>query len=347
MNNALSLFTSATIRLTFWYVSILMTLSILFSVIIFLITTAELSSNINSLQQALFGLNNSIDVSQYQALRIAQVGEVRANLIAALVVTNLGIFITGSIGCYHLAKRNLRPIEEMHEAQSRFTSDASHELRTPLASMKVELEVALRDANATKTELRDTLASSLEEVNKLTNLSHNLLQLSRLEHNKIHSETVILHDAVMAVRKRFSEQARLQVTGSSSLSVRANQSNVEELLTILLDNAFKYSPRNTPVTLTLIKRRGMAGFVMTNEGKGIDPQALPHIFDRFYRTDRSRSSHETTGYGLGLSLAKKIVELHSGDLTVSSGINAPTTFTVLLPSPQKITQRTRRPRPSV
>lgn len=342
MNNALSLFASATIRLTFWYVSILMTMSVLFSVIIFSIANAELSSSISSIQQAVFGLNSITDLPQYQDLRTTQIGEARGNLLVALVMTNLGIFIAGSIGCYHLAKRNLRPIEEIHEAQSRFTSDASHELRTPLASMKIELEVALRDTSATKAELRDALESNLEEVNKLTQLSHNLLQLSRLEHNNIRPETVNLHEAIATAKKRFSQQSRLQVTGSSSLTVRANQSNVEELLTILLDNAFKYSPSTTPVMLTIIRRRGMAGFTIANEGKGIHPQSLPHIFDRFYRTDRSRSSYDTTGYGLGLSLAKKIVELHGGDLTVSSGVNALTTFTVLLPMHQKMSAHSRR-----
>jgi signal transduction histidine kinase len=82
----------------------------------------------------------------------------------------------------------------------------------------------------------------------------------------------------------------------------------------------------------LIGRRQMAGFEVANEGKGIQAEALPHIFDRFYRADTSRTGGEKRGYGLGLSLAKKIVELHNGELSVSSGMERLTTFRVLLPN---------------
>src|SRR5690606_24862255 len=112
------------------------------------------------------------------------------------------IWLAGGVGSYYLARRTLRPIEEAHEAQSRFTSDASHELRTPLASMKTELEVALRDPALNKEEMRELLVSNLEEVDKLTKLSQNLLQLSRLEQENIQLERVVLREVISGVVAR-------------------------------------------------------------------------------------------------------------------------------------------------
>ena len=111
----------------------------------------------------------------------------------------------------------------------------------------------------------------------------------------------------------------------------ANHSHVEELLTILIDNALKYSPEDSGIEITTFRQKQMAGFKIANYGPGIPVETLPHIFDRFYRADKSRSSGDEKGYGLGLSLAKKIVELHSGTLAVSSAEGAMTTFSVMFP----------------
>jgi signal transduction histidine kinase len=266
-------------------------------------------------------------------MRNMQVQQARVNLVGSLVITNVCIWFAGGIGSYYLARRTLLPIENAHEAQSRFTSDASHELRTPLASMKVELEVALRDPKLSKDDIRQLLASNLEEVNKLTKLSHTLLQLSRLDHASIDHEPVLLNSAITTVLARFqSSRQRIIYTDLPPVSVMANQSHIEELLTIFIDNALKYSPNNSLVTLTLVQQKQLSGFDITNTGKGIPADELPRIFDRFYRSDTSRTSGAKKGYGLGLSLAKKIVELHGGELTVSSQPEQFTTFRILLPN---------------
>jgi two-component system sensor histidine kinase CiaH len=274
-----------------------------------------------------------LDPLRYDTMRDVQIQQARLNLIGSLVITNLCIWIAGGIGSYYLARRSLRPIEEAHEAQSRFTSDASHELRTPLASMKVELEVALRDPKLSKDDIRELLASNLEEVNKLTKLSHTLLQLSRLDHDNIEHAPVSLNSAIATVLARFqSSRQRIIYTDLPPTKVMANQSHIEELLTIFVDNALKYSPADSPITLTLVQQKQLSGFDITNTGEGIPAENLPKIFDRFYRSDTSRTNGSKKGYGLGLSLAKKIVELHSGELTVSSLPGQFTTFRVLLPN---------------
>lgn len=323
------MFRSATFQLTAWYLGILVAISLLFSVVIYSISLSEVSTRLGFIR-------TSFDLSptRYEMIRDVQLHEAEANLVLSLSITNLAIWIAGGFGSYYLARRTLRPIEEVHEAQSRFTSDASHELRTPLASMRTELEVALRDPNLSQHEAREILASNLEEVNKLTNLSQMLLQLSRLEHSKLKREKIALEPTIRSVMKRLDKNGeRIRLEGKPRRII-AHPASIEELLIILLDNALKYSPPNSKVTIRLITQLHMSGFDITNSGKGIPKQDLPHIFDRFYRVDQSRTGGDKKGYGLGLSLAKKIVQLHNGELSVSSSKNQ-TTFRVLLPSISK------------
>jgi signal transduction histidine kinase len=110
--------------------------------------------------------------------------------------------------------------------------------------------------------------------------------------------------------------------------VKANAASIEELFTILVDNALKYSPEKSRIHASLNQENKQAVFMITNEGKGIPREKLPHIFDRFYRADESRTEK---GAGLGLSLAKEIVAIHKGELTVSSAEGKETTFSVFLP----------------
>lgn len=327
------MFHSATLKLTGWYLSILILISLSFSMVIYTVASREVGSRLSfepSDPQILRIYNHA----QLDELRQSQVEESRHTLFAALAVANIVLWAAGGFVSYHLARRTLRPIEEAHEAQSRFTSDASHELRTPLASMKTELEVALRDPELTEKDMRELLESNLEEVNKLSSLSYNLLQLSRLEHNKIAHEPVDLEVALGAVVNRFSANHRRFALPQSEapLLVMANQANVEELLTILIDNALKYSAPTSKVSIEFARDRLTSGFTVTNSGPGIPAEKLPFIFDRFYQVESSRTSGDKKGYGLGLSLAKKLVEIHGGSLTASSQPGAKTTFEVMLPN---------------
>jgi signal transduction histidine kinase len=325
-------FKSATLKLTTWYLAILIAISLLFSVVIYSIASSEVGSRLGYFQSApqySFNINNRTVFDNYREL---QIHEAEASLITSLFITNICIWIAGGIGSYYLARRTLQPIEEAHEAQSRFTSDASHELRTPLASMKAEIEVALRDPSLSKAEMHELLESNLEEVNKLSNLSHMLLQLSRLEHDGIAREEVPLTETIASVIERTSKtNTRIVFNPGKPRAVAANTSSVEELLAILLDNALKYSPDDSKVTINSLHKKDMAGFEIINAGDGIPADVLPHIFERFYRADTSRTSGDKKGYGLGLALAKKIVELNKGELSVSSAPGQLTTFKVLLP----------------
>jgi signal transduction histidine kinase len=272
-----------------------------------------------------------------EAFRISETDEAAHKIILGLIYANLLVLVGGGVGSFLMARRALKPIEEAHEAQSRFTSDASHELRTPLAAMKAEIEVTLRDTASSKSELREVLSSNLEEIEKLSRLAEMLLNLSRLDHDKLERTAVNIPALTKEVIRMYNQpSSRITVSSPKSIpAVVGNKSAIHELLSILIDNALKYSPADSLIAVTISKHSKSVRFEITNTGPGIAAAKLPHIFDRFYRGDTSRTHSASKGYGLGLSLAKKIVELHDGELSVTSTPNAATIFTVLLPSFQK------------
>lgn len=340
------MFQSATLKLTGWYVLILMTISLLFSVTIYGISAGEIDTQLEQFQLRYESDGMSVyapdgtSIPNFDQVRNDQNARAHSNLFFSLLYINLLILIAGGTASYVLARRTLRDIEEVHTAQSRFTSDASHELRTPLAVMKTELELVLRDSSASKAEYREILESNLEEVDKLTRLSHMLLQLSKAEYSELEMDEIELKEVVEQVLKRQPQSSsRIKVTTAKNLPrAHGNLASIEELVMILVDNALKYSPTDSLVTIHLSRRSGKACFEITNTGTGISEQDLPRIFDRFYRADTSRTHGTQSGYGLGLALAKKIVEIHKGELSATSALNHATTFTVLLPSYKKIKQ---------
>lgn len=338
----INMFQSATLKLTGWYLLILMTISILFSVSIYQITSQEINVRLERLQTNLQVRGNFL-LPDNDNLRIDEASEASTHISIGLIYANLLIFISGGIGSFLLARRTLQPIQEVHEAQSRFTSDASHELRTPLATMKTEIEVVLRDKQASKQDLEEVLTSNLEEVEKLSRLSEMLLNLSRLDHDKLEWTAVNLDDVTRDVVRNYHQPTgRIVIKSKTHALVEGNEAAIVELVSILVDNALKYSPDDSTISIKLSRRNRHLEFEISNSGQGIDPERLPHIFDRFYRADSSRTTHSQKGYGLGLSLAKKIVELHRGELSASSAPDHITTFTVLLPVYQKFSSNKGR-----
>jgi signal transduction histidine kinase len=111
----------------------------------------------------------------------------------------------------------------------------------------------------------------------------------------------------------------------------ADMPNLEEAIVTLLDNAIKYSPKNSEVRVSATKNQKFAHLSITDEGPGIDKKDLPHIFERFYRSDKARCKNKEQGYGLGLAIAKKIVDLHAGKISVDSKNNKGSVFTICLP----------------
>lgn len=342
------MFHSATLKLTLWYLLILTGVGLMFSVVIYQIASSEIDSRLENVQQRLQNEADDRNIIfpeyDFAALRLLQAKQAETSLFTSLIYMNILFLVVGGAASYVMARRALRPIEQAHDEQSRFTSDASHELRTPLAAMKTELEVALRDPTLSKNEMKELLESNLEEVDKLSKISQTLLLLSRLEHGALTTGRVAFDDIVRrTIENHNKKKPRIIYTHPDKpLYITAHYISIEELVTILTDNALKYSPASSKVRISLVRKGKKAQLKVINTGKGIQPEALPFIFERFYRADESRTGGEKTGFGLGLSLAKKIVEVHGGDLSASSQPGKETVFTVSLPLYESSTKRKSR-----
>ncbi|MDD3887712.1 MAG: HAMP domain-containing sensor histidine kinase [Patescibacteria group bacterium] len=334
-------FKSAYLKLTAFYVLIVMIISVFFSLVLYRISSNELNQSLRqqmrNLQELQFFEGSMNYISDFELMRLQQLAQANHNLKYYLIYFNSVIFVVSFGLGYFLAKRTLKPIRQMMESQNRFTADASHELRTPLTAMKSEIEVNLRDQNLNLENAKKLLRSNLEEVEKLENLSSSLLKLANYENNKnLAMENVALEDIIAESYLRVERQAKeKQITFENDLKnikINGNRDSLIQLFKILLDNAIKYSKPNSKIFILMDKIGNDAVIKVRDQGMGIEEEDLKHIFDRFYRTDLSRSKNKNNGYGLGLSIAMQIVKMHKGKINVESQINQGSEFTVILPA---------------
>jgi heavy metal sensor kinase len=218
-----------------------------------------------------------------------------------------------------------------------FSIDASHELRTPLTIMRGEMELALHSEKSPQ-EYRRVIASNLEETIRMSAIVENLLTLSKADLGRveIQHEVVPLHEVIRDLYEDgevLAEKKNIKVTleNVDEVNVPGDKVRIRQLLLNLIDNAIKYTPENGSVSLSLKHLNGMATVSVCDTGIGIPTQEIPKIFDRFYRVDKARS-RAMGGSGLGLSIAKWIVDAHGGKIEVRSEIHRGSTFTVYLPA---------------
>lgn len=331
------MFKSVVLKLTGRYLVIIMALSIGFSLFLYKVYTDELNRT-QYLQGTFFNTAFPGGLPGFDAFNQSQSAETRERLFSNLILFNLVVLIGGCTGGYVLARRTLRPIRDAFVAQSRFVADASHELRTPLTAMQTEIEVALRDNQLTLPDAQALLRSNLEEVAKLRDLSNNLLGLARQDRGGISMTKISLRtiadDALRQITPLLRQKNIHAENLVEPLTIKGNLSSLTELLVILLDNAIKYSSSDSQVKVSTRRQGAMVSLAVTDHGIGISPEALPHIFDRFYRADQSRSKAKASGYGLGLSIAKEIISAHHGDIKVHSIVGKGSTFVITLPLAQ-------------
>lgn len=325
----IKLFDIAYMRLTLWYVAIIMVISLLFSFWVY--TQAR-----NELQ---FGLNRVIQIKPFTSGEFGGIVDdrldaSRSRLFGKLVLFNIVVLLAGAGASYWLARRTMRPVEEAVEAQERFTADASHELRTPLAAMKSEIEVGLRDQKLTKDDAITLLKSNLEEVDRLGNLAEGLLTLTQND-TPPQRKPVALDDVAGKATARLrplAEAKKIQIMRElQPVRVAGDDVAIDKICSILLDNAIKYSPENTIITVRTYHKDDSSYMEIEDQGIGIKATELPHIFDRFYRADSSRSKTHVAGHGLGLSIAQKLAEQMDGKVTATSKPGKGSTFVLVLP----------------
>lgn len=319
-------FTIAITKLTAFYVLIVMFISIGFSAAIYQISSKEIDRGLgrqNTMMQNIPSRYDSLVLDDFASFRNQQLEDSNNRLQTNLVYFNLLILILSTFASYFLAHWTLRPLEEAIEEQNRFTADASHELKTPLAAMRSEIEVSLRDKNCNLNETKKLLNSNLEEIEKLETLSGALLKLAKLdETQKIDFTTLNLDEIIVEAYEKVESLAKKKDIDIDAKLVNAkifgDKSSLTELFVILFDNAIKYSPSDTKIKLKLSSDGKHSEISIKDHGVGIKSSQLPHIFDRFYRADQSRNKEKAEGYGLGLSIAKRIVDLHGGKISAAS-----------------------------
>ncbi len=218
----------------------------------------------------------------------------------------------------------------------RFTADAAHELRTPLAAMRTEAEVALRSPRSPDRDSR-VLENLLEEIERLSRLVSHLLFLCREETGVGVSQLrpLRLDTLVSEVAEHMDVAARdkgieLLVEFAKLVEVNGEADRLRQLFFNLLDNAIKYTPAPGRVTVQGETSNGHARVTVSDTGIGIPDEHLPHVFERFYRVDPSRSP-ETAGHGLGLAICRSIAESHAGRLEIVSTVGTGTSVTLILP----------------
>lgn len=218
--------------------------------------------------------------------------------------------LTFGVGRF-FARRSLAPAERMVTKLEQFTQDASHELRTPLAALNSSLDLALKTES-----YKEGIVSAKEDLQQVLILVERLLEIARLEQFIIRPEIIdasaLIRDVVERHKPLAAEKGvSIETDMDEAYSIKADPSLLRQVLNNLLSNAIKYNKSGGKVTVELRKGKLTVG----DTGIGITKDDMPHIFDRFYQVDDSRSRG---GFGLGLSLVRKIVDVHGWDLVVKS-----------------------------
>ena len=332
-------FTTPTFRLAAIHLAIIMLLSVGFSVVLYHTSDRQFSrpfspaATQNMPSNPFGGFAGRFD-RELRSVLDERFNQTRRELLIKLIWINIVTLLLGAAVSYVLARWSLKPIEEAMDAQAQFVSDASHELRTPLAVLQTTNEVALRKAKLPAAEARELAAHNVEEVKKLRDLTNMLLDLSK-HSDDVAFEKVNLQDVVseaMSSVVAVAQGKNITIEDTvPKLQTQTNQALLARIVSVLLDNAVKYSPDDTTITLSAIRSGKKALLRVTDQGIGIRDAELPLIFHRFYRADKSRSAQDAQGYGLGLAIANSIAQQIGAKITVKSQVGKGSTFTVELP----------------
>ena len=257
-----------------------------------------------------------------------------------LMITGLSLclLVLISIG---LSGWMIKPVEEAWQQQQQFVADASHELKTPLAVIIANTQILMADDKIAN-DSRRWIESTQDEATHMRNLVEELLELARtdeaggnaqvMQHNPVDFSDLVdsaclEYDAIAFERGTFIDEEV-----DEGIVVAGDTEWLERLVKILIENACKYTRGDSPVHVRLTDEGKRCTLSVNNKGDVIDAEDLPHVFDRFYRTDKARTrGNETGGFGLGLAIAKGITESHKGTIACTSNEVEGTTFTVTLP----------------
>jgi two-component system, OmpR family, sensor kinase len=229
----------------------------------------------------------------------------------------------------------LARLETSFDAQQRLVADVSHDLRTPLTTIRGNLDLLKRGAVDDEVMRGEALRAIGDETERMSRLVSDLLLLAQadagmtLHRQPVELDTLLLEVYRQAQVMALAHNISVRLGAEDQALVGGDVDRLRQLLLNLIDNALKYTPAGGQVVLVLRRSDGWVRIQVTDNGVGIAPEDLPHIFERFYRADRSRARRG--GSGLGLSIAQWIAEAHGGRVEVSSEVGKGSTFTVWLP----------------
>lgn len=277
----------------------------------------------------------------YQSWERQSIRSIASFIIALAAVAIISVY---------LADWATAPIEEAFQKQQRFVGDASHELKTPLAVILANGEILMKSHELSAKDRR-WVKSISDEAEHMKSLVGELLQLARTDEGLVDSssfafrmESIDFSDMVGSASLEFDALAferncTIETELQEGVLVNGDREWVDRLVKILMDNACKYAYDGSQITVRLaFEKRKYARLSITNRGEPIAPEDLKHIFDRFYRSDNSRSRTDSPGgFGLGLAIARGIAEAHGGTISATSTTEEGTTFSVTLPASLNVT----------
>jgi signal transduction histidine kinase len=265
--------------------------------------------------------------------RINEINSMQSLFLISLVVGSGGLFAFFLISLF-LSSWALRPVEKVWEQQRQFVADASHELKMPLTVILANIGILLAHRQDTIAQQLKWVENTQAEAGRMKKLVDDLLFLAKsgasqlsLMYSEVNLSDTVWGCLLPIEAVAFEQGVTISTDIEPNITVKGGGNQLKQLLTILMDNACKYAGENGIVTVTLVREQKKVFLKVNNTGRPIPAIDLPHIFDRFYRADKSRT-RELGGYGLGLAIAKSIVENHHAKITVESTINEGTTFTV-------------------
>ena len=309
-------------RLTLSYLAVIMTLSLVFSGIIYLLSTANLNRPLvasvdenSNVSVVVSGLEEHTFEKIFRKRLESRDNMTRVAIIYSLVGFNLGIFLIGIFVSRRLAKLTLAPIERAMMKQTQFIFDASHELKTPLTAMLIRNEVAMRKKDLSEEKAREVIAKNIEEISRMKELTASMLDVARENGDRESGETIVIADFMTSLREKLLPVANergveieLEVNVEKNKTAVVAKNTLEQVLTIFADNAMKYSGESI-VYLRAGRRGKNVVFSVKDNGVGVKKEDQKRIFERFYQVDAARTrTEDKTSHGLGLAIAKNLAE---------------------------------------
>lgn len=258
------------------------------------------------------------------------------NIVISFSIIIPFVILVIGLSSYRIASIAIYPIEESFRKLKQFTEDASHELKTPLAAIKTNIDVSLSKESKEINYYKNKLAVIGNSVNMMANVINRMLYLSKLDSNAtdFKKEKINISELLKEIKERFADSALKKNVEvelmEENIELETNKEALDEILSIIVENAINFNKPKGRVKIAVNSSNKDIKISVIDTGIGISKEDLPHIFDRFYRGEKSRS-RETGGAGLGLSITKRLVEYLGGRIDVESEEGIGSTFTIIIP----------------